>query len=137
MHKSSWCSHRFSIKGRVYPAILPVENRKVTGKVCMLQFILFFHLLLQSMSLKNDYLNNCFCCFHCFLGVSIARNACTHQEYVSTISLYHCGAWYFLLLWFSLFISTKESRLKISSLNCFLELLIPVHVWIMELGLQF
>ncbi|KAJ8758821.1 hypothetical protein K2173_000542 [Erythroxylum novogranatense] len=25
--------HRFSIKGRVYPAILPVENKKVTGKV--------------------------------------------------------------------------------------------------------
>lgn len=25
--------HRFSIKGRVYPAILPVENQKVTGKV--------------------------------------------------------------------------------------------------------
>ncbi|XP_019228358.1 PREDICTED: AIG2-like protein D isoform X2 [Nicotiana attenuata] len=24
--------HRFSIKGRVYPAILPVENKKVTGK---------------------------------------------------------------------------------------------------------
>ncbi|RVW17366.1 AIG2-like protein D [Vitis vinifera] len=28
------CSHRFSIKGRVYPAILPVENKKVTGRVC-------------------------------------------------------------------------------------------------------
>lgn len=25
--------HRFSIKGRVYPAILPVENKKVTGRV--------------------------------------------------------------------------------------------------------
>ncbi|XP_073134743.1 AIG2-like protein D [Henckelia pumila] len=25
--------HRFSIKGRVYPAIIPVENKKVTGKV--------------------------------------------------------------------------------------------------------
>ncbi|KAJ7966021.1 AIG2-like protein [Quillaja saponaria] len=25
--------HRFSIKGRVYPAILPVEKRKVTGRV--------------------------------------------------------------------------------------------------------
>ncbi|XP_059461028.1 AIG2-like protein D [Corylus avellana] len=25
--------HRFSVKGRVYPAILPVENKKVTGKV--------------------------------------------------------------------------------------------------------
>ncbi|XP_024460314.1 AIG2-like protein D isoform X3 [Populus trichocarpa] len=25
--------HRFSIKGRVYPAILPVENKKVSGKV--------------------------------------------------------------------------------------------------------
>ncbi|KAJ6800239.1 putative protein AIG2 [Iris pallida] len=25
--------HRFSIKGRVYPAILPAENKKVTGKV--------------------------------------------------------------------------------------------------------
>lgn len=27
------CSHRFSIKGRVYPAILPLENHKVTGRV--------------------------------------------------------------------------------------------------------
>ncbi|XP_020090139.1 AIG2-like protein D isoform X1 [Ananas comosus] len=27
--------HRFSIKGRVYPAILPVESKKVTGKVLM------------------------------------------------------------------------------------------------------
>ncbi|KAH7674656.1 Gamma-glutamyl cyclotransferase-like protein [Dioscorea alata] len=27
--------HRFSIKGRVYPAILPVENKKVTGKVLL------------------------------------------------------------------------------------------------------
>ncbi|XP_011006654.1 PREDICTED: AIG2-like protein isoform X3 [Populus euphratica] len=26
--------HRFSIKGRVYPAILPVESKKVSGKVC-------------------------------------------------------------------------------------------------------
>ncbi|KAI9101509.1 hypothetical protein K1719_023753 [Acacia pycnantha] len=26
-------SHRFSIKGRVYPAILPVEDKKVTGRV--------------------------------------------------------------------------------------------------------
>lgn len=26
------CSRRYSIKGRVYPAILPVENNKVTGK---------------------------------------------------------------------------------------------------------
>ncbi|XP_042444924.1 AIG2-like protein D isoform X5 [Zingiber officinale] len=25
--------HRYSIKGRVYPAILPVETKKVTGKV--------------------------------------------------------------------------------------------------------
>lgn len=25
--------HRFSIKGRVYPAILPVENKQVVGKV--------------------------------------------------------------------------------------------------------
>ncbi|XP_071730486.1 AIG2-like protein D isoform X2 [Rutidosis leptorrhynchoides] len=25
--------HRFSVKGRVYPAILPVENKKVTGRV--------------------------------------------------------------------------------------------------------
>ncbi|XP_058183887.1 AIG2-like protein D [Rhododendron vialii] len=25
--------HRFSIKGRIYPAILPVENKKVTGRV--------------------------------------------------------------------------------------------------------
>ncbi|KAJ3698667.1 hypothetical protein LUZ61_002372 [Rhynchospora tenuis] len=25
--------HRFSVKGRVYPAILPVENKTVTGKV--------------------------------------------------------------------------------------------------------
>ncbi|XP_052184358.1 AIG2-like protein D [Diospyros lotus] len=25
--------HRFSIKGRVYPAILPMENKKITGKV--------------------------------------------------------------------------------------------------------
>ncbi|PWA85366.1 butirosin biosynthesis, BtrG-like protein [Artemisia annua] len=25
--------HRFSIKGRVYPAILPVENKNVTGRV--------------------------------------------------------------------------------------------------------
>ncbi|PSS11777.1 AIG2-like protein [Actinidia chinensis var. chinensis] len=25
--------HRFSIKGRVYPAILPLENKKVIGKV--------------------------------------------------------------------------------------------------------
>eukprot|EP00268_Persea_americana_P031201 TRINITY_DN3030_c0_g2_i11.p1 TRINITY_DN3030_c0_g2~~TRINITY_DN3030_c0_g2_i11.p1 ORF type:complete len:117 (+),score=11.59 TRINITY_DN3030_c0_g2_i11:102-452(+) len=29
------CSHRFSIKGRVYPAILPVENKKVTGRVLL------------------------------------------------------------------------------------------------------
>ncbi|KVH91512.1 AIG2-like protein D [Cynara cardunculus var. scolymus] len=27
--------HRFSIKGRVYPAILPVENKKVTGRVLL------------------------------------------------------------------------------------------------------
>lgn len=36
------CSHRFSIKGRLYPAILPVENKKVTGKVCLDTSILFF-----------------------------------------------------------------------------------------------
>ncbi|KAJ1376635.1 Gamma-glutamylcyclotransferase, AIG2-like [Sesbania bispinosa] len=27
--------HRFKIKGRVYPAILPVENKKVTGRVLL------------------------------------------------------------------------------------------------------
>ncbi|MBA0658081.1 hypothetical protein Goklo_010318, partial [Gossypium klotzschianum] len=27
--------HRFSIKGRVYPAILPVQNRHVSGRVLM------------------------------------------------------------------------------------------------------
>ncbi|KAI5673040.1 hypothetical protein M9H77_13404 [Catharanthus roseus] len=27
--------HRFSIKGRVYPAILPLENKKVTGRVLL------------------------------------------------------------------------------------------------------
>ncbi|CAL2234458.1 unnamed protein product [Prunus armeniaca] len=27
--------HRYSIKGRVYPAILPVENDKVTGKLLL------------------------------------------------------------------------------------------------------
>ncbi|KAI7742529.1 hypothetical protein M8C21_031266 [Ambrosia artemisiifolia] len=27
--------HRFSIKGRVYPAILPVENKKIIGRVLM------------------------------------------------------------------------------------------------------
>ncbi|KAJ0030992.1 hypothetical protein Pint_12658 [Pistacia integerrima] len=27
--------HRFSIKGRVYPAILPLENHKVTGRVLL------------------------------------------------------------------------------------------------------
>ncbi|MBA0594380.1 hypothetical protein Gorai_011288, partial [Gossypium raimondii] len=27
--------HRFSIKGRVYPAILPVRNRHVSGRVLM------------------------------------------------------------------------------------------------------
>ncbi|KAF7830162.1 AIG2-like protein D [Senna tora] len=27
--------HRFSIKGRVYPAILPVDNNKVTGRVLL------------------------------------------------------------------------------------------------------
>lgn len=27
--------HRFSIKGRVYPAILPVENKRVNGKVLL------------------------------------------------------------------------------------------------------
>ncbi|XP_058113505.1 AIG2-like protein D [Magnolia sinica] len=27
--------HRFSIKGRVYPAILPIENKKVTGRVLL------------------------------------------------------------------------------------------------------
>ncbi|XP_022851257.1 AIG2-like protein D [Olea europaea var. sylvestris] len=27
--------HRFSIRGRVYPAILPIENNKVTGKVLL------------------------------------------------------------------------------------------------------
>ncbi|XP_022131718.1 AIG2-like protein D [Momordica charantia] len=27
--------HRFSIKGRVYPAILPVENKRVAGKVLL------------------------------------------------------------------------------------------------------
>jgi len=26
-------SHRFKIKGRVYPAILPVQTKKVTGRV--------------------------------------------------------------------------------------------------------
>ncbi|KAM0070388.1 putative gamma-glutamyl cyclotransferase [Helianthus debilis subsp. tardiflorus] len=25
--------HRFNVKGRVYPAILPVENKKITGRV--------------------------------------------------------------------------------------------------------
>ena len=29
----SFRSHRYSIKGRVYPAILPLENNKVPGKV--------------------------------------------------------------------------------------------------------
>lgn len=29
------CSHRFKIKGRVYPAILPVESKKVTGRVLL------------------------------------------------------------------------------------------------------
>ncbi|KAI3828555.1 hypothetical protein L1987_02656 [Smallanthus sonchifolius] len=27
--------HRFSVKGRVYPAILPVENKKITGRVLL------------------------------------------------------------------------------------------------------
>lgn len=33
-------SHRFSIKGRVYPALLPVENKKVTGRVGSSNFII-------------------------------------------------------------------------------------------------
>ncbi|KAF7131575.1 hypothetical protein RHSIM_Rhsim09G0032200 [Rhododendron simsii] len=32
--------HRFSIKGRVYPALLPVENKKVTGRVGSSNFII-------------------------------------------------------------------------------------------------
>jgi hypothetical protein len=45
-------SHRFSIKGRVYPAILPVENKKVTGKVfIMILFILMA--ALHSFALSN------------------------------------------------------------------------------------
>jgi hypothetical protein len=28
-------SHRFNIKGRIYPAILPVESKKVAGMVCL------------------------------------------------------------------------------------------------------
>lgn len=35
------CSHRYSIKGRVYPAILPVENKRVNGRVSS-SFILIF-----------------------------------------------------------------------------------------------
>uniref|UniRef100_A0A7N0TWB0 Putative gamma-glutamylcyclotransferase n=1 Tax=Kalanchoe fedtschenkoi TaxID=63787 RepID=A0A7N0TWB0_KALFE len=31
--------HRYSIKGRVYPAILPLENKQVTGRVCALSMI--------------------------------------------------------------------------------------------------
>ncbi|KAJ0807021.1 putative gamma-glutamylcyclotransferase, AIG2, gamma-glutamyl cyclotransferase-like superfamily [Helianthus annuus] len=40
-------NHRFSIKGRDYPAILPVENKKVTGRVCSLSssYTLFYHFL--------------------------------------------------------------------------------------------
>jgi len=30
-------SHRFSIKGRIYPAILPAESKKVAGLVCTTQ----------------------------------------------------------------------------------------------------
>lgn len=28
-------SHRFSIEGRVYPAILPVDKKSVNGRVCI------------------------------------------------------------------------------------------------------
>ncbi|MFS7928424.1 putative gamma-glutamyl cyclotransferase [Helianthus anomalus] len=35
--------HRFSVKGRVYPAILPVENKKITGRVCS-STVCFCHL---------------------------------------------------------------------------------------------
>lgn len=34
----SFCSQRFSIKGRVYPAIIPVEDKKVAGKVWFYRF---------------------------------------------------------------------------------------------------
>lgn len=36
------CSHRFSIKGRVYPAIVPLENHKVTGRVTSSIYSYFF-----------------------------------------------------------------------------------------------
>ncbi|PIA43939.1 hypothetical protein AQUCO_01800175v1 [Aquilegia coerulea] len=33
MSQIFFLSHRFSIKGRVYPAIIPVQDKNVTGKV--------------------------------------------------------------------------------------------------------
>ncbi|XP_021843990.1 AIG2-like protein D isoform X2 [Spinacia oleracea] len=43
--------NRFSIKGRVYPAILPVENKKVLGRVCV--FILEVSVLYPEDNLEK------------------------------------------------------------------------------------
>ena len=43
------CSHRFKIKGRVYPAILPVQNNKVYGRVCLSSYISLIILIYASI----------------------------------------------------------------------------------------
>lgn len=55
------CSHRFKIKGRVYPAILPVHNDKVNGRVCLsfCTSLLNIHPSI-SLSLKQNHFHSHF-----------------------------------------------------------------------------
>ncbi|RWW01511.1 hypothetical protein GW17_00035451 [Ensete ventricosum] len=50
--------HRFSIKGRVYPAILPVESKKVTGRVCPLTLLYLMLVLLEITDQELDKLDS-------------------------------------------------------------------------------
>lgn len=74
-------SHRFSIKGRIYPAILPVENKKVTGRVGSSNFIIAasecycfcseHHFDLSFIVKKNPFL--CTCSKMLFQGHKLAN----------------------------------------------------------------
>ncbi|CAK9312918.1 unnamed protein product [Citrullus colocynthis] len=81
-------SQRFSIRGRVYPAILPVENKRVTGRVLLLNNL---HLKLYILDAFGDVEYK-----KCTVDISSVNGSKKLSSYVETGTDPNlCGDWNF------------------------------------------